>query len=882
MSAPGIPYSGVLARKGVDNDSADVDAGVFRGLKFWVSIRVPQRKVCVGTIEENGGTVVPKEGNADILICDEAREPVPGSYSYQLISDAVKEGSLDMKEDYMCNSLAPRLGTSNKRAPKPKLTRTTFTEQDDRILAKFVTERERLGQPIGGNDIYKELAQEYPRHTWQSWRDRWAKKLKSIPRPPVSDKKQSPQPKGTLVASGRETAVDRSPVTRSRARFTAEEDDILLEIIHHAIENHKPWNGYPPYEQLASEFPQRTYLAWRERALNHVAKQNKDQIAQWEFEAGFHSSDNEDAHVDDANEQQTPTVENNARTKLAVTSQASGNAPVQIINRLGEGHITHKSTNGDGNEDQGTISSPTHRARSVKPSTDAKLPAKGDLPNYSTSSPIFDMPQLPEDGVTITTEGQFYRDYNTFLESAGITERRIPSVRGKAIALWDLWQSVRSKKVETAELDWQQVAEDLGFNWISMESIPEDLQQCYEEHLAPFADAMMSFNESSDEGDPTEDNTDAETERLLPSSPPVLPSLKRPLATTSPVYVPQSSPKRRRIDRSHEISSTPQHGNGNFNLRSRGSSDKTPTNSRLGRSGVIEPVSRTQARSSARDGDEITNLPEQPQGRKRTLEPETQDFNFGPDTQLYTHGEGLDHFDDDSQRGTTPSQQLLLESDARSPQIQYNTPDLAASRQETAQITPTPRRRIRVPLQLDDSDDDDVQRNGERSRSTRAPLSTQQAQPKRRTLPSSFLSKPSVSSIVVQNDQQSSATVPETEPQRRPSPPEETPDDIIDRFVSLGYAKDIVLRSLKATSWIIGNAGQVMEMLQQGEPLPPRTTGVWTQRDDDSLELVYSHNPPSTTKEEKKREKEMKRLQAKHGAEQIALRKRYLLDELSE
>ncbi len=51
MSAPGITYSGVLARKGVDNDSADVDAGVFRGLKFWVSIRVPQRKVCVGTIE---------------------------------------------------------------------------------------------------------------------------------------------------------------------------------------------------------------------------------------------------------------------------------------------------------------------------------------------------------------------------------------------------------------------------------------------------------------------------------------------------------------------------------------------------------------------------------------------------------------------------------------------------------------------------------------------------------------------------------------------------------------------------------------------------------------------------------------------------------------
>jgi hypothetical protein len=42
-----------------------------------------------------------------------------------------------------------------------------------------------------------------------------------------------------------------SPMTRSRARFSAEEDEILLETIHHAIKTREPWNGYVPYKQLA-------------------------------------------------------------------------------------------------------------------------------------------------------------------------------------------------------------------------------------------------------------------------------------------------------------------------------------------------------------------------------------------------------------------------------------------------------------------------------------------------------------------------------------------------------------------------------------------------------------------------------------------------------
>ncbi|KAI0864424.1 TRF2-interacting telomeric protein/Rap1 C terminal domain-containing protein [Xylaria cubensis] len=873
MSAPGITYSGVLATKHT-TESTDVDAGVFQGLKFWISARVPLRKFYIDTLQENGGAIVPKEGNADMLICNPAKDPVPGSYSYELIADAVREGSLDLKENYVCRSSASR---------RPKATKNQFTKKDDDALMKFVNEMERLGESINGNNIYKNFADEHPNHTWQSWRDRWVKKLKHIRRPPISDEERSPQQKGASAAPRQGGSAAKSSPTGTRARFTAEEDDILLETIHHAIKNLEAWEGYEPYKQLASEFPQRTYTSWRERALNHVARKHKDQIAQWEAEANLHVSDNEDAIAGNEENQQTRDSGDEAGALSPVTNRESLNAT-----RAAADAAPKNATQRDIDEDDNinVALPPLPRTRSSERSPDPKSPTKGNASIYSSPSLKLGITQPPDIGVAITTKEQFFRDYNTFLESSGITDRRIiPSVAGKAISLWDLWQSVRSKKVEVIELDWQQIAEDLGFDWVSIESVPGELQQCYEMHLAPFADAMMSFNDFSDEEDPDEDNTDAETEIPLPSSPPVRQSLKRPLSAFSPIHkhlFPQPSPKRRRLDRRDEIPSTPEHITKTWNLRSSSGPDKTPTTSPLDDYRIAKSVPQTRTRLSARNEEDdemrdgLTDLPVQAPGRKRRLEPETQDFNFDTD-------EALGHSDNDSQRANTPSQQLLLEY-AESPEAQSVTRTLPASQQKVVQTTPTPRRRTQIFIQSDDSDDDAIPQSSKTTRSARVPLATPRAKQKRRTLPASWVSKSSgpADSAALRNSHPSSATVPETEPHRRPTPLKETPDDIIDHFVSLGYSKNIVLRSLKATSWIIGNAGQVMEMMKQGEPLPPRTTGVWTQRDDESLALVYSKEPPSDAKGEKKRAKEMERLQAKHGPEQIALRKRYLLDDVPE
>lgn len=577
-----------------------------------------------------------------------------------------------------------------------------------------------------------------------------------------------------------------------------------------------------------------------------------------------------------------PRKEDEVNTRLQMADHRNENATVASLTQPREEHDTHMSDDESGRKEEHQVvaSLPLQRTSPPQMSPKEGVPAGSDPPHHSTPVPKFIIPQPLDDEIPITTKEQFYRDYNTFLESTGATNRFIPSVGGKAIALWDLWQSVRSQVEEKVAPDWQQVAEDLGFDWISMEVVPNDLQQCYEEHLAPFADAMMSFNESSDE-DSDEDNADADagTERPFPSSPPMLPSSKLPPVITSPGCQPLSPnppTKRRRIDRNHVIPSTPENRNEKSHLPLLNNPDKSLAVSPLNEYRAVESISRSLPQSSVMNGedgemdDRVAALPAQRQGRKRRLEPETQDFHFDADTQAQMHYEE----DNDSQGSPSPSQQLLLESDIVTVMMQHEASGSATPRQRRVHATPSPRR---------NSNSSGKRRSRESAGAERALTPTPKAHPKPRALPSSWKSKSPTPTA--QNGEQSRTVSLESSPPRKsPTPPQETPDDVIDHFISLGYDREIVLRALKATSWIVGNAGQVMEMMKQGGTsiLPQRTTGVWTQRDDDALALVFSPQAPADEKEERKRAKEMRRLKAKHGDEQIRMRKTYLLDEVPE
>lgn len=169
---------------------------------------------------------------------------------------------------------------------------------------------------------------------------------------------------------------------------------------------------------------------------------------------------------------------------------------------------------------------------------------------------------------------------------------------------------------------------------------------------------------------------------------------------------------------------------------------------------------------------------------------------------------------------------------------------------------------------------------------------------KRRTLPSSFRSPEaqpqwqpaSDPPIVVDDDPDAADSFNNPDPVPSPAHAQNslsTIEDWIDHYESLGYAHDIVIRVLEATTMTPGGpASHAMEALRRGEPLPPNHEGVWTDRDDAALRQVLVAGVPGPLDREPVDEhdartlaaavRELSRLEYKHGAERVRLRAQFL------
>ncbi|KAJ4423870.1 hypothetical protein N0V82_001454 [Gnomoniopsis sp. IMI 355080] len=260
---------------------------LFQGLKLWIAQRVPQRARWIELVKGNGGEIVRLEKNADMLIADNIKvagvSPPLGSYMWRWIDDSVKNGFLQDKDDYL---IGRREGSARDLATSQptKVGRTPFTNKDDLILTKWVLAEERRGNLTSGNVIYKALERKYPHHTWQSWRDRWVKGLRSKPRPAFSEEEiqaeidehgdQSPEPgPGPASASRRPQTIQAAPLqsepsnnqnepatpsarvpipatptssrpsgSKGRTFFTEEEDRLLVEFIEEVRRNNRANN----------------------------------------------------------------------------------------------------------------------------------------------------------------------------------------------------------------------------------------------------------------------------------------------------------------------------------------------------------------------------------------------------------------------------------------------------------------------------------------------------------------------------------------------------------------------------------------------------------------------------------------------------------------
>ena len=215
---------------------------LFDGLSFFLTRRTPTRSHLIADIEANGGSVVRIEKQADYIIDDHAkRDAAKGSYSYELITTAIKDGAMPDPEDHPAG---PRAGTVREVASgiPAKGTRTQFTSEDDRELWQWVQKFiQRAGSienaKVKGNEIYKLLEQQNPRHTHQAWRDRYVKKL--MDRPPAGVEltvPANPPPSPPLAPDEQHMSdgIRTPPVKRRRIEESPEQ---VLEEVDDVEEN---------------------------------------------------------------------------------------------------------------------------------------------------------------------------------------------------------------------------------------------------------------------------------------------------------------------------------------------------------------------------------------------------------------------------------------------------------------------------------------------------------------------------------------------------------------------------------------------------------------------------------------------------------------------
>ncbi|KAF2729538.1 hypothetical protein EJ04DRAFT_502153, partial [Polyplosphaeria fusca] len=215
MSAP-VVYEHVAA-------GAALQGQLFAGKKFFVTQRCPMRNYFLDLVRNNGGEIVNLEKQADHLIADHFKPKFcpPGSISYTFIEKSVKNAQLEDPEDHLAAPAARPTREVGSSRPA-KVGRAAYTADEDRILYKWVQDHVTQGGSASGNEIYKQLEEKHPQHSWQSWRDHYIKQLRDRPLSAfVPPQNAPPSPPSDQSAERMPPNVPQSREQEQRARSPA-------------------------------------------------------------------------------------------------------------------------------------------------------------------------------------------------------------------------------------------------------------------------------------------------------------------------------------------------------------------------------------------------------------------------------------------------------------------------------------------------------------------------------------------------------------------------------------------------------------------------------------------------------------------------------------
>ncbi|EPE25386.1 ARID-like protein [Glarea lozoyensis ATCC 20868] len=476
---------------------------LFAGSKYYILQRVPTRSRWVELIEQNGGEIVALDKYADYVIADHARKDnPPGSISWKWVEQSVKKGELQDVDEYPAGPAEGTVRSAGSTVP-PKSTRTPFTTADDKFLSDWVMAAQRKGAPIKGNEVYIQLALKNPRHTYQSWRDRWVKHVSHQAHTALPDEEEEADDDVGYVPPSRARTASRiasnstkkvaagssattakpsirirppptikndtepkdmaepvvealKPVNLSTGnRFTDEEDELLLEASK-PILNLDSRQELDAWCNWALEYPTHSAQEWRNRFEDHI----KPQLATEDAE----EEDDEDQEIESIRKpQSTPQrhVEE-VPTKRQLFHQFSSK------NRPSSSHA-HS------------------RALETRDSQDL-------------SKKKLELQDTAEDYVDPTTVDEilFTEQLKKMADILGLEVDFEPLIGGRHLPLFTLWQVVRSEKFGGYDnvqglKQWPQVAKALNYNPFLHTRAAHELQACYSEILADFETSREQF-----------------------------------------------------------------------------------------------------------------------------------------------------------------------------------------------------------------------------------------------------------------------------------------------------------------------------------------------------------------------------------------------------
>ncbi|KFY39825.1 hypothetical protein V494_03816 [Pseudogymnoascus sp. VKM F-4513 (FW-928)] len=444
---------------------------LFQGQKFFIALRVPQRVELVKNVERNGGVVVRTEKDADVLIADHAKPTLApaNSFSWKYLEQSMKKGQLEDLESHRIGSTS----SPRKTGLPMKLTRTPFTGADDMAIRIWVAKAELKGLSVKGNEIYQQFAEKNPRHTAQSWRDRYIKHLSNLAPPeidmnstdwpvknkenrmrravpPATQSKNAPTaPKGSGAGKHRGQAGSSLPAASSPLQdetpFTDEgpltkgmeltEDDIkLLEEEHPSILNIPPGSEVFAWIAFAKKHPWHSSGDWC-NIYHNVFKERKLRESQ----------DKDSISLDPkSNKGKDPVSKTYTTPVRAAAPSRSGTESIDPSRRRkpSEDEATASRSLGSETPDyQPPISAAAHKAKFI-----------GNL------------------GLFLSSKNRAFED--TF------------DLDGRKLELYDLWNVVNKpefggfRRVEKAN-KWLQVAVKLGINTYRHETADTALRQVY-------------------------------------------------------------------------------------------------------------------------------------------------------------------------------------------------------------------------------------------------------------------------------------------------------------------------------------------------------------------------------------------------------------------